>query len=174
MLEERDLAIKEMSLEEKYDKLYDFLALYYAASYAFNKEQGTVDKWPDYLAKVMGKMMPSFMGSVVKLMRTLAPGRTFKQAVNQMMYAFQMEQPLSDLELSWVSDREAVVRYKNCEMLKRLREIVKKAGLNIDPREVCKSEIAMHTSPEHMSKKFGMDLACELEENGCKWTFKLK
>ena len=41
------MATKEMPLEEKYDKLYDFLALYYAASYAFNKEQGTVDKWPD-------------------------------------------------------------------------------------------------------------------------------
>ena len=168
------MAIKEMPLEEKYDKLYDFLALYYAAGHAFNKEQGTVDKWPDYLAKVMGKMMPSFMGSVVKLMRTLTPGRTFKQTVNQMMYTFQMEQPLSGLELSWVSDREAVIRMKNCEMLKRSREVVKKADLNIDPRELCKSEIAMHRYPEHITKKFGVDLACELEENGCKWTFKLK
>ena len=168
------MAIKEMPLEEKYDKLYDFLALYYAAGYAFNKEQGTVDKWPDYLAKVMGKMMPSLMGSAVKLMRTLTPGRTFKQTVNQMMYTFQMEQPLSDLELSWVSDREAVIRMKNCEMLRRSREVVKKAELNIDPRELCKSEIAMHRSPEHITKKFGVDLACELEENGCKWTFKLK
>ena len=168
------MAIKEMSLEEKYDKLYDFLALYYAASYAFNKEHGTVDKWPDYLAKVMGKMMPSFMGSVVRLMKVVSPGRTFKQSVNQMMYAFQMEQPLSGLELSWVSDREAVVRMKNCEMLRRLRDVVKKAGLNIGPREVCKSEIAMHMSPEHITKKFGMGLTCDLEENGCKWTFKLK
>jgi len=163
-----------MSLEEKYDKLYDFLALYYAASYAFNKEHGTVDKWPDYLAKVMGKMMPSFMGSVVKLMKVVSPGRTFKQSVNQMMYTFQMEQPLSGLELSWISDREAVIRMKNCEMLRRLREVVKKADLNIDPREVCKSEIAMHMSPDHITKKFGMDLTCDLEENGCKWTFKLK
>ena len=113
------MATKEMPLEEKYDKLYDFLALYYAAGYAFNKEQGTVDKWPDYLAKVMGKMMPSFMGSVFKLMKMLTPGRAFKQTVNQMMYAFQMEQPLSGLELSWISDREAVVRYKNCEALRR-------------------------------------------------------
>lgn len=168
------MATKEMPLEEKYDKLYDFLALYYAASYTFNKEQGTEGKWPDYMAKVMGKMMPSFMGPVVKLMTTVAPGRTFKQTVNQMMYTFQMEQPLSGLELSWVSDREAVVGYKNCEMLRRLRDVVKKAGLNIDPREVCRSEIAMHTSPEHMTKKLGMDLACELEENGCKWTMKLK
>ena len=170
----KDLAIKEMPLEEKYDKLFDFFVLYYAASYAFNKEQGTVDKWPDYLAKIMGKMMPSLMGSVAKLMKTVSPGKTFKQFINQFMYTSQMEQPLSDLELSWVSDREAVVRYKNCETLKRLREVVKKAGLNIDPREVCKSEIAMHTSPEHIARKFGMDLACELEENGCKWTMKLK
>ncbi len=168
------MEIKEMPLEEKHDKLLDFFALYYAASYAFNKEQGTVDKWPDYLAKVMGKMMPSFMGPVFKLMKTLAPGSTFKKAVNQMMYTFQMEQPLSGLELSWVSDREAIIRYKNCEALRRMREVVKKAGLNIGPREVCKSEIAMHMSPEHPTKKFGIDLTGELEENGCKWTMKLK
>ena len=168
------MAIKEMPIEEKYDKLLDFYALYYAASYAFNKEQGTMDKWPDYLAKVMGKMMPSFMGPVVKLMKIVSPGRTFKQAINQFMYMSQMEQPLSGLELSWVSDREAVVRYKNCDLLRRLREVVKQTGFNIDPREVCKSEIAMHVSPEHPTKKFGIDLACELEENGCKWTMKLK
>jgi len=163
-----------MPIEEKYDKLLDFFALYYATSYAFNKEQGTADKWPDYLAKAMGKTMPSLMGSVVKLMKTVAPGKTFKQSINQMMYMFQMEQPLSDLELSWVSDREAVIRYKNCEMLRRMRKVAKKADLDIDPREVCKSEIAMHMSPDHPAKKFGIDLACELEENGCKWTFKLK
>ena len=168
------MAIKEMPLEEKYDKLMDFFALYYVASYAFNKEQGTVDKWPDYLAKVMGKMMPSLMGPMVKVMKVVSPGRTFKQAINQFMYMSQMEQPLSDLELSWVTDREAVVRYKNCDFLRRLREVVKQAGFNIDPREVCRSEIAMHVSPEHPTKKFGIDLACELEENGCKWTMKLK
>jgi len=152
LLGERDLAIKEMPLEEKYDKLFDFFVLYYAASYAFNKEQGTVDKWPDYLAKAMGKMMPSLMGPVVTLMRTLAPGRTFKQTVDQMMYAFQMEQPLSGLELSWVSDREAVVRMKNREMLRRLGDVVEKAGLDIDPTEVCRSEIAMHMSPSIQPK----------------------
>jgi len=118
--------------------------------------------------------MPSFMGSVVKLMKMVTPGRTFKRAVNQFMYMSQMEQPLSDLELSWVSDREVVMRYKNCEALRRIREVVKKAGVNIDLREVCKTEIALHMSPEHPTQKFGIDLTCELEENGCKWTMKLK
>jgi hypothetical protein len=172
--EVRELEIKEMPIEEKYDKLLDFFSLYYATSYAFNKEQGTEEKWPDYLAKVMGNMMPSLMGSVAKIMKTVAPGKTFRQSINQMMYMFQMEQPLSNLELTWISDREATIEMKNCEILKRMQEVVKKADLNIDTRELCKSEIAMHMSPYHPSRKFGMDLTGDLKENGCIWTFKLK
>ena len=78
------------------------------------------------------------------------------------------------MELSWVSDREAVMRIKNCEELRRSREIVKKAGLNIDPKFYCKREIAMFTSPEHPTKDFGLDIHIDLEENGCKMTMKLK
>lgn len=85
-----------------------------------------------------------------------------------------MSQPLSDIELSWVSDREVVMRVKNCEGLKKAREIVKKAGLDIDPKELCEIEECMHTHPRHISREFGMDLNCELEENGCKWTMKMK
>lgn len=168
------MAIREMPLKEKYDKLYDFLALFYAASYAFNKEQGTVDKWPDYLAKVMGKMMPRFTGSVFKLMKVLSPSRTFKQTVNQFMYVAQMEQPLSDLELSWVSNHVAVWSYKNCEMLRRVREVVKKAGLNIEPREVCKAKIAMNMSSDQIAKKLGIYLSCEFKRNGCTWIMEVK
>lgn len=49
------MGLRRCPLKRKYDKLFDYFTLYYAASYAFNKEQGTVDKWPDYLAKVMEK-----------------------------------------------------------------------------------------------------------------------
>ena len=168
------MEIKQMPIDEKYDNLLDFFALYYATSYVFNKEHGIENKWPDYLAKVMGDTMPNFMGSIAKMMKTVAPSKTFKKAVNQMMYMLQMDQPLSNLELSWVSDREATIEMKDCEFLKRMKKVVKKADFNIDPREVCKSEIAMHMSPNHPSKNFGIEVNGDLKENGCKWTFKLK
>jgi len=110
----------------------------------------------------------------MKIKVLFAPGRTFKQFANQMMYLLQVYMPLSSIELSWVSDREAIIRIKNCEILRRARELVKKAGLNIDPKELCKIEIAKSVSPEHVTKDFRINLACELEENGCTWTAKLK
>ena len=57
---------------------------------------------------------------------------------------------------SWISDRESVVRMKNCEMLRRLRELVKKAGLKIDPRFYFEIDQYRHTNPLHPMKKFGI------------------
>ena len=70
-----------------------------------------------------------------------------------------------------VSDHEAVVRIKNCPVLKRQRDLVKKAGLDVDPRFLC--EIDAKINPE-VAKEFGVDLTFELEENGCTTTAKLK
>ena len=83
-------------------------------------------------------------------------------------------EPLSDIEVSRISDRKAVMRFKNCEILRRSRELVKKAGLNIDPKFFCKIDLYRHASPRHPLKELGIDQTCELEENGCKWIFKLK
>ena len=168
------MEIKEMPLEEKYNEIFDMYILENAISYAFHKEQGTVNKWLDYTIEAYRKMMPRFMGPVLKLMKTLAPGRTFKQAANQLVYMQQMMQPLSEMEVSWISDREAVMRFKNCEILRRSREVVKKAGLKIDPKFFCEIDAYRHAHPRHPMQGFGIDLTCELEENGCKWTFKLK
>jgi hypothetical protein len=107
-------------------------------------------------------------------MKTISPGKSFKQTANQMLYMQQIMQPLSDIEVSWVSDREVTMRFKNCEILKRSKGLVKKTELNIDPKFYCEIDQYRHTSPLHPMQKFGIDLDCELEENGCKWTFKLK
>jgi len=166
-----DLAIKEMPLEEKYDRLLDDYLLAIATGYALHKELGVIDKCNDLSVKVQKKMLPSVLGPVFKLLKVLAPGRTFKQVINQSVYTFQITEPLSNIELSWVSDREAVMRIKNCERLRRSRELVKKTGLNVDPKELC--EIEYQTLKE-IGKEFGIDLAWELEENGCRCTGKLK
>lgn len=66
------------------------------------------------------------------------------------------------------------MRVRNCEELRRLREMVGKAGLPVDSRFYCEMEKAMFRSSEHPSRMFGMDMSLELEENGCKTTIKLK
>jgi len=165
------LEIKEMLPEEKFDRLLDDYLLSIITAYALHKELGVVDKCLDLSIKVNKKMLPRFLGPVFKLMNVLSPGRTFKQVINQSMYIFQEIEPLSNLELSWVSDREAVLRVKNCKRLRRTRELVNKTGLNIDPKELC--EIECQTL-KGLSKEFGMDVTWELEENGCRITGKLK
>ncbi len=136
----RDLSIKEMPLEEKYDRVLDDYLLSIATGYALHKELGVVDKCFDLSVKVNKKMLPRILGPVFKLLKVLAPGKTLKQVINQAVYTFQTIEPLSNIELSWVSNREAVLRIKNCERLRRTRELVKKAGLNVDPKELCEIE----------------------------------
>ncbi len=79
--------------------------------------------------------------------------------------------PLSNIELTRVSDREATLRVKNCPYLKKMRDLIKKAGLDLDPRFMC--EIDAKMNPE-LSKEFGIDMTVELEEDGCRYTAKLK
>ena len=79
---------------------------------------------------------------------------------------------MSDFEVTKVSDREVVIRTKNCATLKRTRDLVKKAGLDIDPKFICEEE--SRNFPE-LYKEFGVDITgWELEENGCVYTAKLK
>jgi len=167
----RDLAIKEMPLEEKHDKLLDQYMLSELMNYALHKELGTMDKRNDMMLKVWKKMLPSLMGITLKVMKTIAPGTTFKKIVNGFVSFSQVMNPLSNIELTWVSDREAVMRTKNCPFLVRGKELAKKAGLDIDPKEICKND--SKTMPE-MFEQFGIEVTMELEENGCRATAKLK
>jgi len=167
----RDLAIKEMPLEEKYDKLLDQYMQTELMNYALHKELGTMDKRNDMMLKVWKKMLPSYMGIALKVMKTVAPGTTFKKIVNGFVSFNQVMIPLSNIELTWVSDREVVMRTKNCPFLVRGRELAKKAGLDIDPKEICRND--SKTMPE-MFEQFGIEVTMELEENGCRATAKLK
>jgi len=165
--EVKNLEIKEMPIQEKYGAIYDMWILENATSYAFHKEQGTLNKYQDHQMEAW----KGYMGPMFEMLKTIAPGENFKQVFNQMVYMQQMMMPLSEIDASLVSDREAVMRFKTCEMLKRSKEIIKKTGLNIDPKFLCEMCRYRHFHPLHPIK----DLATlDLEENGCKWTFKLK
>jgi len=160
-----------MPLEEKHDKLLDQYMLSELMSYALHKELGTMDKRNDMMLKVWKKMLPSLMGIALKMMKTIAPVTTFKKIVDGFVSFGQVTIPLSNIELTWVSDREAVIRFKNCPFLVRGKELAKKAGLDIDPKEICKND---QTYMPRMFEEWGIDVTMELEENGCRATAKLK
>lgn len=112
-------------------------------------------------------MVPKYLGPVFRLLKALSPGRTLRQVTNQAAYAFQEMLPLSNIELSWVSDRQAVMTISNCERLRRTRELVKKAGLDVDPKELCHQE---YQTLREIGKEFGLGVTWELTENGCRCT----
>ena len=165
------MEIKETSIEEKYNKLMDMFYSNYIIDHALFKELGAEDKFLNSYLEFQKKMMPSFLGGVFKVMKTISPGRAFKQATDQFVNMMQIMVPLSNIELTRVSDREATLRVRNCPHLKKMKDVVKKSGLDIDPRFMC--EMDAKTSPE-LSKEYGIDMTVELEEDGCRFTAKLK
>lgn len=165
------MAIKEMPIEEKYDKLLDMFLMGYATSTTLIKELGAEDKFLDLYVKAYKKMLPGYLGIALRVLRGISPGRTFRQTMDQVAYSEQMMIPLSNIEYT-MGDREATLRVKNCPVLKRMRDILKKLDLDIDAKEImCKFD--QKVMPE-MSKEFGVDMTMELEENGCRVTTKLK
>jgi len=168
------LETKEMSFEEKYDKLYDQYVLTDVIAWAFAKEMGLTDKYLDYSMKVYKKMMPSIMGSAFKFIKMLAPGRAFKMFVDGLLKDGQVTEPLSNTELVSLSDREAVIKTKNSVMLKKYRDILKKTGLKLDLKEYY--ELSMEAGKE-MMKEFGFDMSVDtshIEEDTITSIIKLK
>ena len=168
------MEIKEMSLEEKYDKLYDQFVMTDVIASAFVIEMGLTDKYMDYSMKVMKKMMPSIMGSAFKFIKMLSPGRAFKMFVEGILKDGQVTEPLSNTEIVSLSDREAVIKTKNSLMLKKYRDILKKTGLKLDLKEYM--ELTMEAFKE-MFKEFGFDMSADwshIEEDEMTTTIKLK
>jgi hypothetical protein len=167
----RNLAIKEMPLKEKYEKLSDASLLNTATLYALHKKLGMVDKCIEALVKTQKNMVPSLPSAMYKLLKGVAPGTAFNQLMDQQIYEMQASLPLSNIDVNRVSGREVTMRVKDCPILKRNGELVKKAGLEIGARELCEIEPKVMSG---MAKDFGIDVAWRPEEDGCFWTVKLK
>lgn len=75
------------------------------------------------------------------------------------------------MEVTYVSDREAVMSNKNCPVLKRMRDLAEKTDLDVYPKFIC--EYHRKYLPE-LLREFGIDVTCKLEENGCIFKGKLK
>jgi hypothetical protein len=169
--EVKNLAVKEMSLEEKYEKVRDAAILDRVTLYVLHKELGIVDRCIESLVRAQRNMVPSLPAATYKLLKTVAPGAAFNQLMNQQIYDMQVNLPLSNIEVKRVSGREVNMRVKDCPNLRKRGELVKKAGLNVDPKEVCEIEPKVMRG---VAKDFGIDVSWQPEENGCLWTVKLK
>ena len=165
------MTIKEMPLEEKYEKIRDAYLLERATLYALHKELGIVDKCIESLVKTQKNMVPSLPAATYKLLKTVAPGTAFNQLMDQQIYGMQMDMPLANIDVNRVSGREVTMRVKDCPSLERNGELIKKASLGVDPKELCEIEPKVMRG---MAKDFGIDVSWQSEENGCLWTVKLK
>jgi hypothetical protein len=172
----KDLENKEMPIDEKYDRLLDEYISDNAISFALFKELGVdtelgLEKSVALSVETDKKTLPAYLGIAFKVLKTITPGKAFNQVLNSYLYHGQTWHPMSALEVTKISDREAVVRIKNCVLLKRARDLVKKTGLDIDPKIFCERDAKYFPK---LFKDFGIDIAWELEENGCRATAKLK
>ncbi len=158
-------------MKEKYEKLLDKYLLIRATTLALHKELGSVDEYIESLTKTQKNMVPSFPAAAYKLLKTVARGTAFSKFMDQQIYEMQVDMPLSNIEVNRVSDSEVTYRIKDCPHLKRKAELIKKACLNVDAKEMCEVEPKVMSG---MAKGFGIDVAWRPEENGCLWTVKLK
>lgn len=168
------MGIKEMPLEEKYERLLREEQLLWVTCYAFHKEHGTMEEWLDYYAKVQKKMLPYSTGlgrAFFEFVKAVTPGRTFKQVVNELANDQQKWLPMANIELSWISDTEATMSIKNCPIMKINDEVAKKADLDIDSKFVCGKDTTIFP---RIAKDFGMDMTHEITEDGCRVALKLK
>jgi len=171
--EVREMEIKEMPLQEKYERLLREEQATWVACYAFHKEHGTMEEWLDYYAKVQKKMLPLSSGlgkAFFGLMKTVTPGRALHQVVKEIAYDQQKWLPSANIELKWASDSQATMTIKNCPLRKINDEAAKKAGLDIDSKFVCEKDTTIFP---RITKDFGVDMTHEITEDGCRITLKL-
>ncbi len=158
-------------MKEKYEKLLDKYLLIRATTLALHKELGSVDEYIESLTKTQKNMVPSFPAAAYKLLKTVARGTAFSKFMDQQIYEMQVDMPLSNIEVNRVSEGEVTYRIKDCPHLKRKAELIKKARLNVDAKEMCEVEPKVMSG---MAKGFGIDVAWRPEEKGCFWTVKMK
>lgn len=94
-------------------------------------------------------------------MKMLAPGRAFKMFVEGIFKDSQITEPLANVEIVSLSDREAVIKTTNSVMLKKYRDILKKSGLTLDVKEYYE---LMNEAGKGMAKDFGFDMTIDTSQ----------
>jgi hypothetical protein len=167
--------IKEMPLEERYDRACDFFEMDHMISYYTHKRLGTVKEWVNDTVEAYNRAVPRFLGPLVTIIAKLAPNLALKKTMESVFYMDQQHHDISEFEYSEPKDGEIVVRFKNCSRLKRQKEWIKKLGYDFSEREMCEVEKMHLTHPNHPACRMGF-IPTEIvwEEGGCVWTYKKK
>jgi isoleucyl-tRNA synthetase len=103
--------IKEMYLEEKWDRLHDFFTMDHAISYKTQKRLGTVNEWVDDTVEAYRNLGPRFIGPVAKIVGEIAPNKALKEGIDRVLYSDQMMHNPSEYEVSMPSDGEIIIRF---------------------------------------------------------------
>ena len=165
------MGFKELSIQNKYDGLLDQYLLNIAINHALQKELGAVEKYDDLWVDVQKRMLPSYLGIGIKVLKTFSPSRVFKMIVSQVVELLQLFMPLTSIEVSFISDREAEIIVNNCQRRRRIIELVKKAKLDINPMSIC--TVDARTLPKVL-KEFNLEVGIRHTRNGCIGTYRLK
>jgi hypothetical protein len=171
-------SIKEMSVEEKWDRVHDFFTMDHAISYHTHKRLGTVDEWVADTVDAYGNMIGRFFGPMAEVMSKaafkVAPNKVLKKVMDAVLNNDQMMHGPGEYEVSDAKNGEMTVRFKNCLRLKKQNEVVKKCNLPFEGREICEVEKMHLTHPNHPTTKMGVvPTDITWEETGCVWTFKV-
>jgi hypothetical protein len=165
--------IKEMPIEEKWDRLHDFFTMDHAVAYKTHKRLGTVKEWVDDIVDAYELMGPRFVGDIPELIEKLDTTDTnviMEEIIKNVLFSDQMMHGPGEYEVSDAEDGEITIRFKNCLRLKKQREIAKKAELGIDGREICEVEKLILSHPKQAERAAPIEIIWE--ETGCVWTFK--
>jgi hypothetical protein len=166
--------IKEMPVEEKWDRLHDFFTMDHAVAYKTHKRLGTVKEWVDDIVDAYELMGPRFIGNMLEFIEKLEepdPDVIMKEAIKRVLYSDQMMHGPGEYEVSEPEGGEITIRFKNCLRLKKQREIAKKGELGFDGREICEVEKMILSHPKRTTRMAPTEI--EWEETGCVWTFKV-
>lgn len=169
--------IKEMPIEEKWDRLHDFFTMDHAVSYKTHKRLGTVKEWVDDIVDAYQLMGPRFIGNIPELIEELDTTDTniiLGEVIKNVLFSDQMMHGPGEYEVSEAKNGEITIRFKNCLRLKKQNEVVKKCNLPFEGREICEVEKLHLTHPNHPTTKMGViPTDITWEETGCVWTFKV-
>jgi hypothetical protein len=165
--------IKEMTLEEKWDRLHDFFTMDHAVSYKTHKRLGTVKEWVDDIVDAYELMGPRFIGNIPELIEELDTTDTnviMTEVIKKVLFSDQMMHGPGEYEVSEPENNEITIRFKNCLRYKKQREIAQKAELGFDGREICEVEKLILSHPKQADRMAPTEVIWE--ETGCVWTFK--
>ncbi len=165
--------IKELSIEDRYDRACDFFEMDHMISYYTHKRLGTVKEWVEDTVAAYSHSVPRFLGPIVKTFTKLAPNLALKKVFESVFVLDQQHHDISEFLYSEPKDGTIVVQWCDCARLKRHKKWIKQLGYDFDDREICEVEKMHLTHPKHPACQMGfVPTEITWTDDGCIWHYK--